>query len=144
MRVGAFEQLFGPGRGELNKNFPKIQMPGGCPGGGVLKLRFDLYIRLFVFNLLLLNSVWRIFYPHLSWRDFSFKCFQIKSSHLWPFIPNSCQVIVRCPTFLFSKRVRSLVELWIYFNYGKCLAVEHNLVKNPNWREADQLAIYKR
>ena len=24
----AFEQLFGPGIGHLNKNFPKIQMPG--------------------------------------------------------------------------------------------------------------------
>ena len=24
----------------MNKNFPKIQMPGGCPGG-MLKLRFD-------------------------------------------------------------------------------------------------------
>ena len=23
-------------------------------------------------------------------------------------------------------------------------AIEHNLVKNPNWQEADQLAIYKR
>ena len=32
--------------------------------------------------------------------------------------------IVSCPTFLFSKRVRSLVELWIYFNCGKCLAVK--------------------
>ena len=31
---GAFEQLFGLGR------------PGGCPGGGMLKLRFDWYIRL--------------------------------------------------------------------------------------------------
>ena len=27
--VGAFEQLFGSERGELNTNFPKIQMPGG-------------------------------------------------------------------------------------------------------------------
>ena len=29
--VGAFEQLFGLGRGpgNLNTNFPKIQMPGG-------------------------------------------------------------------------------------------------------------------
>ena len=26
---GAFEQLFGLGRGEFSKNFPKIQMPGG-------------------------------------------------------------------------------------------------------------------
>ena len=30
--VGAFEQLFGLGRGNLNTNFPKIQMPGSCPG----------------------------------------------------------------------------------------------------------------
>ena len=32
---GAFEQLFGLGRGEFSKNFPKIQMPGGLPGGDV-------------------------------------------------------------------------------------------------------------
>ena len=40
---GAFEQLFGLGRGEFEQKFPKIQMPGGCPGG-MLKLRFDWYI----------------------------------------------------------------------------------------------------
>ena len=27
----------------LNKKFPKIQMPGGFPGGGMLKLHFDWY-----------------------------------------------------------------------------------------------------
>ena len=32
---GAFEQLSGLGRGEFSKNFPKIQMPGGLPGGDV-------------------------------------------------------------------------------------------------------------
>ena len=33
------------GGGNLNKNFPKIQMPGALPegGGGMLKLRFDWY-----------------------------------------------------------------------------------------------------
>ena len=41
---GAFEQLFGLGRGEFSKNFPKIQMPGGLSGGGMLKLRFDWYV----------------------------------------------------------------------------------------------------
>ena len=38
------------GGGNLERNFPKIQMPGGLPegrGGGVmLKLRFDWYITL--------------------------------------------------------------------------------------------------
>ena len=30
------------GGGNLNTNFPKIQMPGGLPGGGgMLKFRFD-------------------------------------------------------------------------------------------------------
>ena len=29
------------GMGNLNKNFPKIQMPGACPGGGGV-LSFDL------------------------------------------------------------------------------------------------------
>ena len=27
--------------GNLNKNFPKIQMSEGLPGGGMFKLRFD-------------------------------------------------------------------------------------------------------
>ena len=31
--------------GNLNNNFQKRQMPGGLPGGGELKLRFDRYIR---------------------------------------------------------------------------------------------------
>ena len=69
-------------------------------------------IRLFVFNLLL-PSVWRIFYPHLSWRDFSFKCFVNKTVTFVAIYPKRL-FIVHCPTFLFSKRVRSLVELWIY------------------------------
>ena len=30
--------------GNLNNNFHKSQMPGGLPGGGMLKLRFDRYI----------------------------------------------------------------------------------------------------
>ena len=30
--------------GNLNNNFPKSQMPGGLPGRGMLKLRFDRYI----------------------------------------------------------------------------------------------------
>ena len=34
MRAGAFEHLFGPGRGNLTKNFPKNQMPGGGLSGG--------------------------------------------------------------------------------------------------------------
>ena len=38
---GIFEQLFGPGRGDLNKNFPKAQMTGG-----MLKLGFNWYIYL--------------------------------------------------------------------------------------------------
>ena len=30
--------------GNLNNNFQKSQMPGGLPGGGMLKLRFERYI----------------------------------------------------------------------------------------------------
>ena len=30
--------------GNLNNNFQKSQMPGGLPGRGMLKLRFDQYI----------------------------------------------------------------------------------------------------
>ena len=40
---GAFKQLFGLGRGDVNKHFPKIQMPGVLPGGDV-EVRFDWYI----------------------------------------------------------------------------------------------------
>ena len=29
---------------DLNNNFQKSQMPGGLPGGRMLKLRFDRYI----------------------------------------------------------------------------------------------------
>ena len=42
---GAFEQLFGHGRGTFGQKFPKIQM--GLPrggGGGVFKIRLDWYI----------------------------------------------------------------------------------------------------
>ena len=31
--VGAFDHLFGPGREEFSKNFPKIQMPGRVSRG---------------------------------------------------------------------------------------------------------------
>ena len=32
--VGTFEQPYGSGRGNLNTNCPKIQMPRGFHGGG--------------------------------------------------------------------------------------------------------------
>ena len=40
LRVGAFEQLFSPGRGGFEQTFSKNLMPGGClgGGGGMLKL----------------------------------------------------------------------------------------------------------
>ena len=34
--------------GNLNNNFQKSQMPGGLPGGDMLKLRFDRYITLLI------------------------------------------------------------------------------------------------
>ena len=34
--------------GNLSDNFQKSQMPGGLPGGGMLRLRFDPYIMLIV------------------------------------------------------------------------------------------------
>ena len=41
---GAFEQLFGLGRGEFEQKFcKKYKCPGVAPGG-MLKLRFDWYI----------------------------------------------------------------------------------------------------
>ena len=43
--MGHLNSFSASGGGNLNKSFPKIQMPGGLPrGGGMLKLRFDWYI----------------------------------------------------------------------------------------------------
>ena len=43
--MGHLNSFSASGGGSLNKNFPKIQMPGGLPGRGMLKLRFsDWYI----------------------------------------------------------------------------------------------------
>ena len=43
--MGHLNSISVSGVGNLDKNVPKIQMPGGCPGGGgVFKLRFDRYI----------------------------------------------------------------------------------------------------
>ena len=41
---GAFEQLFGLGRGEFEQKFSKNSNARGLPGGGMLKLRFDWHI----------------------------------------------------------------------------------------------------
>ena len=42
--MGHLNSFSASGGGNLNKNFPNIQMPGGLPGG-MFKLRFDWYIR---------------------------------------------------------------------------------------------------
>ena len=42
---GAFEQLFGLGRGEVEQKFSKNSNALGVARGGMLKLRFDWYIR---------------------------------------------------------------------------------------------------
>ena len=44
MRVGHLNNFSGQGGGDLNKSVPKIQIPWGLPGG-ILKLRFDWYIK---------------------------------------------------------------------------------------------------
>ncbi|MCG8409650.1 MAG: hypothetical protein MI923_30960, partial [Phycisphaerales bacterium] len=42
--VGHLNDILVQVGGNLNKKFQKSQMPGGLPGGGLLKLRFDRYI----------------------------------------------------------------------------------------------------
>ena len=42
--MGHLNSFSASGGVNLNKNFPKVQMPGGMPGWGMLKLRFDWYI----------------------------------------------------------------------------------------------------
>ena len=39
--MGHLNSFSALGGGDLNKNFQKVQMPGGLPGGGMFKLRFD-------------------------------------------------------------------------------------------------------
>ena len=48
--MGHLNSFLASGGGKLNKNFPKIQMPGGLPAGGMLKLRFDWYIITILLN----------------------------------------------------------------------------------------------
>ena len=43
--MGHLNSFSASGGGNLNKNFPKIQVPGGLPVGGMFKLRFHWYIR---------------------------------------------------------------------------------------------------
>ena len=51
--VGHFNGILAWVGGNLNNNFQKSQMPGGCPEGGgggrMLKLQFDRYIRIIFF-----------------------------------------------------------------------------------------------
>ena len=42
--MGAFEQLFSPGRGGFEQRFFKNSNARGVAQGGMLKLRFDWYI----------------------------------------------------------------------------------------------------
>ena len=42
--VGYLNSILARVGGNLNNNFQKSQMPGGLPGGGMLKLRLDRYI----------------------------------------------------------------------------------------------------
>ena len=47
--IGHLNSFSASGEGNLNKDFPKIQMPRGVPaggGGGKFKLRLDWYITL--------------------------------------------------------------------------------------------------
>ena len=50
--MGHLNSFSASGVGNLNKNFPKLQMPGDLPGG-MFKLRFDWYITLIVFTTIL-------------------------------------------------------------------------------------------
>ena len=59
--VGAFEQLFGPVRGEFEQKFSKNSNARGLPGGRVSKLRFDWYIIYKNVNIIL--DISRLNYP---------------------------------------------------------------------------------
>ena len=77
------------GAGNLNKNFPKIQMPQGLPNRGMFKPRFDWYITTKHFNQSL-----RFFKIHVN------KC--IKSVGNWSF---RLQVVLPTSRFTYIKVV---------------------------------------
>ena len=88
--------------GNLNNNFQKSQMPGGLPGGGgMLKLRFDRYIMVFM-NMLV-----------------SVSClgFQVFMAFIIPLPPNSILVDpIHCMLSKFSQALR-LVKLTSIHEY---------------------------
>ena len=43
--MGHLNSFSASGGGNFPKIFQKFKCPGGCPGGGMFKLRFDWYIR---------------------------------------------------------------------------------------------------
>ena len=80
-------------------------------------------IRLFVFNLLLL-SLCGFFYPHLSWRDFSYKCF---SNNIVTFVANyPKQQFIVSPVVLLFSSANWCEAFWSsgYINCDKCLAAK--------------------
>ena len=68
--MGAFEQLFGSGRGEFEQKLSKkFKCPGGCPGG-MLKPRFDWYI----------NSIVAVEDPNDELTEFGFTAVHLKEN----------------------------------------------------------------
>ena len=70
--VGAFEQLFGPVRGEFEKTFFKNSNAWGVDpwgGGRVLKLLFDWYASYFLVSYFVMNFLRRIFSVCHSFRS---------------------------------------------------------------------------
>ena len=63
--------------GNLNDNFQKSQMPGGVPGGGMLKLRFDRYIMPGAFTIATFKFFIQVsIYKTIGWqRAFTLFCF---------------------------------------------------------------------
>ena len=70
--MGHLNSFSASGGGNLNKNFPKIQMPGGLPGGGCLS--FDLTDILCVFILSYLSGVRTFRFLPFIYVKMSYKC----------------------------------------------------------------------
>ena len=62
--MGHLNSFSGSRGGNLNKNFPKIQMPGGLPRGGMFKLRFDWNITFTVCRTK--HKIWRTLHDNLG------------------------------------------------------------------------------
>ena len=82
--MGHLNSFSASGGGNLNRNFPKIQMPGGLlggGGGGVFKLRFDWYIKA-LGKFRQVTRLWNGDMKELKWRRTTSRWTKFRQQHV--------------------------------------------------------------